>query len=160
MVVQCIMLHNFHWLQLLKTCFLCYFILALVSIMLKMTHIGDITYIAYLIAEILKITEQHVECYCRTGMTKMCRAIYCRATNIHTHIRRMQRLKELFFASERVVYHEFIFHIAYILYSFNNISIFSLLWGTYALRYGSFSFVPYQVSAWLYQAASACQAES
>jgi hypothetical protein len=61
--------------------------------MLQMTHIGDITYIAYLISQVLQIAEHEVEGDGRAGMTQMGIAIDGRTTDIHAHIRGVERLE-------------------------------------------------------------------
>ena len=84
--------------------------------MLKVTHIGNVSHVTDLVAEVLKITEQHIECDCRTCMTKMCRTIYSRSADIKTHIGCMKRLEHLLFTGECVIYHELVFHIVLFLF--------------------------------------------
>ena len=55
MVAVGIELHDLHRLELLEPCFLGYLIFALIGIMLQVPHIGDVTHIAHLIAQMLQV---------------------------------------------------------------------------------------------------------
>ena len=99
-----IKLNHFHWLKLLKTRFLGNFVLSIVGIMLKMTHIGDIAHISHLVAEITQVTEQDVERDGRSCMSQMRVAINCRTAHIHAHKRGVQRDKLFFLASKCIIY--------------------------------------------------------
>ena len=65
--------------------------------MLQMAHIGNITHITHLIAQMPEKLEQHVIGHTRSGMTEMGVAIHGRAANIHTHVSRMDRDEQFFF---------------------------------------------------------------
>ena len=84
-------LDHLHGLQLFQTCLLCDLVIALVSIMLQMSHIGYIPDIAHLIAEIPEKAHQYVIRHCRPGMSQMRLAIYRRPANIETDHARMHR---------------------------------------------------------------------
>ena len=56
-----IVLRHLHGLELLDAGFLCNLVLALVGIVLQMAHIGDVAHIAHLVAQVLEVSEQHVE---------------------------------------------------------------------------------------------------
>ena len=110
-IVECVLLHHFHRLNLLKTCFLCNLVLTLVGIMFKVTDICDVTHVTYLVTEVLQITEQHIECYRRTCMTQMCRTVDSGTAHIKSHVGCMQRLEQLFLTRKSIVYHKLVFHI-------------------------------------------------
>ena len=99
-----IVLCYLHWLYLLQTCLLCYLILALISIMLQVTNIRDVTDIANLIADMLKITEKDIECDSWTSMTKMRVTINCRTADIHAYMTGIDWLKSLLLTSKSIVY--------------------------------------------------------
>src|SRR5574344_1912332 len=96
MIAICVILRNLHWFKLFKTSFLLNLVIALISIMLKMTYISDIANISHLIALMFKIAEQYVESYRRTCMSKMRVTINSRSADIHTNIRSSQRFEQLF----------------------------------------------------------------
>ena len=110
MVAVGVILCDFHGLKLFQTGFLGNLVLALIGIMLKMPHIGDISHIAHLVAQMLEITEKDVKSDGRTGMPQMRVAIYRWSTHIHSHIGRMKRLKRLLSARQRIVNDQFLFH--------------------------------------------------
>ena len=110
-IMECILLYHLHRLNLLQTCFLCNFILTLIGIVLKMPYVSDVTYITYLVTEVLQITEQHVECYRRTCMTQMCRAVDRGTAHIKSHVGCVQWLEQLFLTRKSIVYHKLVFHI-------------------------------------------------
>ena len=49
-------LHHLHWLKLLQACFFSYLILTLISIVLQVAYVGDVTHIAHLITQMEEIT--------------------------------------------------------------------------------------------------------
>ena len=95
MIAVSIILCYLHRLKLLKACLLLYLVVALISIVLQVTYVGNVSNIAHLISQMLEITEQKVESDGRTSMSKMWIAIYGWTTNIHTYIWCMQWLKTL-----------------------------------------------------------------
>ena len=114
-VTLCVVVGNLHRLKLLKASLLCNLILALVSVVLEVTHIGNIAYIAHLITLCLKVAEEQIECNCRTGMTQVRIAIYCRTADIHTYAIRMYCLKLLLTTGKGVVECKCWFHIYLVL---------------------------------------------
>ena len=100
------MLGNLHGFKLLQPCLLGNLVISLVGIVFEMAHIGDVAYIAYLVADMLEIAEQDVEGDGRTGMAQMGVTIDGRSTDIHAHMGCVDRLKGLLAAAERIVNHE------------------------------------------------------
>ena len=82
-----------------------------VSVVLKMTYVGDVAHVSDLVAQMLQIAEEYVECYCRTCVTKMCVAIDSRAADIHSYVRSMKRFEAFFLAVQSIVYEQSLFHI-------------------------------------------------
>jgi len=103
MVAVGVVLRNLHWLQLLQACLLLNLVIALISIVLQMAHVGDVSNVANLVAQVLEIAEEYIEGDGRTRMTEMRIAIHSRATNIHAHIRCVERSESLFRTCESVV---------------------------------------------------------
>ena len=97
MIAQCICLHDFHRLQLLQSGLLRDLVLALISIMLQVAHVGDIADIAHLVAKMFEELEQHVIGHAGSGMAEVGVAIHGRTANIHTHVSRMDRDEQFFF---------------------------------------------------------------
>ena len=56
-----VVVRHLHRLQLLQTSLLCNLILALVGIVLQVTHVGDVTNIAHLVTRSLQVAEHKVE---------------------------------------------------------------------------------------------------
>ena len=94
-----VVLHHLHRLQLLQACFLGYLVLPLVGIVLQVPHIGDVTHIAHLVAEVLQVPIQQVESDGRAGMPQVRIPIHRRSAHIHPHMPLMQRTKILFLTS-------------------------------------------------------------
>ena len=86
MVAVGVVLRYLHRLKLLKACLLLYLVVALVGVVLKMSHVGDVAHIAHLISEMLEITEEDVKRDGGTGMSQMRVAIHCGTAHIHTDI--------------------------------------------------------------------------
>ena len=84
MVAVGIVLSYLHRLQLFKTSLLFYFVIALIGIVFKVSHVGDIAYIAHLIAQMAQIAEKYVEGNSRPGMSQMRVAVYRRAADMPT----------------------------------------------------------------------------
>ena len=63
------MLHYLHRFELLQTCFLGNLILALIRIVLQMSHIGDIAHIAHFIPEMGEVAIKNIKGNGRTRMS-------------------------------------------------------------------------------------------
>ena len=98
-----VVLCNLHRLQLFQASLLLYLVIALISIVLQVAYVSNVSNVANLIAQVLEIAEEYIECDGWSCMTEMRIAIYGRATNIHAHIRSVERSKSLFRTSESVV---------------------------------------------------------
>ena len=98
-----IILHHLHRFFLLQTCLLGNLVLALIGIVLKVTHIGDVAAVAHLIADVLEIAIENIESDGRTSMTKMSVAIDSRTAHIHAHMIRDNRLERLLCAAQSIV---------------------------------------------------------
>ena len=95
MVAQGVGLHDFHGLELLQPCLLCDFVLALVSIVFEMAHIGDVTHIAHLVAQVAQQFAEHIEGYSRAGVSQMGITVNCRTADIHPGVTGINRLEDL-----------------------------------------------------------------
>ena len=91
-----IVLRHLHRLQLLQTSLLCNLVLALVSIVLKVSHVGYIPDVANLIAKMLQIAIEYIERDCRARVSQMGVTIYRRAADIHSHTPWRNGFKQLF----------------------------------------------------------------
>ena len=98
-----IVLSYLHWLQLLQASLLLYLVIALIGIVLQVAHISDVAHIAHLVSQVFEIAEEYIEGDGRARMTKMRIAIHGRATNIHAHVRCVERSESLFRTRESVV---------------------------------------------------------
>ena len=93
MVAVGIELHHLHRLELLQTGFLSDLILALIRIVLQVTYIRDIPYIAHLIAQILQIAVEQIKRDGRTGMPQMRIAVHGRTADIHAYVSLVKRFE-------------------------------------------------------------------
>ena len=98
-----VVLRNFHWLQLLQASLLLNLVIAFICIVLQVAHVGNVSNVANLIAQVLEIAEEYIECDGWSCMTEMRIAIHGRATNIHAHVRSVERSESLFCTSESVI---------------------------------------------------------
>ena len=98
-----VVLGYFHRLQLLQSCLLGNLIFALISIMLQMTYIRDVTNIAHLVTDVLQVAEKYIEGNGRTGMTQMSIAVYGRTAHVHTHSAWGERTEEFLLSAQRVI---------------------------------------------------------
>ncbi len=98
-----VVLHHFHRLKLLEPCFFGDFVLAVVSIVLQVPHIGDIAHITHLVAQMCQIAVDDIERYCRACMAEMTVAVDRRATHIHADTFLMQRFENLFLPRHGVI---------------------------------------------------------
>ena len=81
-----IMLCNLHGLKLFESRFLGNLIVAIVCIVFKMPHIGDVSHVAHLVTQVLQVAKNHVEGDGRSCMTQMRVAIYGGSAYIHAHV--------------------------------------------------------------------------
>ena len=107
----CVILRHLHRLQLFEPCLLGYLVFALVCIVLQMTHVGDITHVANLVSDVLKVTEEQVERDGGTSMSQMCVAVNRRATHVHTHSPFVQGTEKFLATSQSVIDEKCLFHI-------------------------------------------------
>ena len=113
-VAQCVVLHNFHGLELLETSLLCNLVLALVCIVLKMANVGDVTHVTHLVTEVSEVSEKHVKGDCGACVSQMGIAINCGAANVEAYIGSVQGHKLLFLTRQRIIYHQFVLHRKYV----------------------------------------------
>ena len=111
MVAVGVILRDLHRLQLLQSCLLLYLVIPLVGIVLQMSHIRDVTHIAYLVSQMLQVTEENIKGDGWARMTQMRVAIYGRTAYIHSHIGRMQGFKTLLLSVKGIVNQQCLFHI-------------------------------------------------
>ena len=91
-----IVLRHLHGFELLQTGLLGDLVLAFVSIVLQMAHVGDVAHITHLVADVRKVAEHHVESDGRARMSQMGLAIDRRSTDIKSHVVGGNGLEELF----------------------------------------------------------------
>ena len=103
MVAYRVVVRHLHWFQLFQPSLLLNFILPLISILLKVAHIGDITHVSHLIALRPQQAHQHIERNERPRMAEMRVTIHRWATYVKPHMRRIYWLKHLFPTTQRVV---------------------------------------------------------
>ncbi len=103
MVAVGVVLCHLHGLKVLETGLLRDFVLAFVSIVLKVTHVGDVANIAHFVAEMFQISENQVESDGWTGVTQVRIAINGGTADIHAHVRGVEGFKRLLAAREAVV---------------------------------------------------------
>ena len=77
--------------------------IAFVGIVLQVAHVGNVSNVANLVAQVLEIAEEYIECDGWSCMTEMRIAIHGRATNIHAHVRSVERSESLFRTCESVI---------------------------------------------------------
>ena len=80
-----IMLCNLHGLKLFESRFLSNLVIAIVCIVFKMPHIGDVSHVAHLVTQVLQVAKHDVEGDGRSCMTQMRVAIYGGSAYIHAH---------------------------------------------------------------------------
>ena len=86
MITVGVELHDLHRLELFEPCFLRYLVFSFIGIVLKVSDIRDITDVAYLVAEVLQVAIEDIECDSRTGMSQMGISIHGRAADIHAYV--------------------------------------------------------------------------
>ncbi len=69
MITPCVVLGYLHGLQLFESSFLFNLIIAFVSIMFEMPHVGDVAHVAHFITKMLQISEEQIKGDGRTRMT-------------------------------------------------------------------------------------------
>ena len=103
MIAIGVVLRHLHGLKVLKAGLLRDFVLAFVSIVFQVTHVGDVANIADFIAEVFQISENQVKSNGWTGVTKVGIAIDSGSADIHAHMRGVEGFKRLLAAREAVV---------------------------------------------------------
>ncbi len=88
-VAERVGLHHFHRLKLLKSGFLCYLVLTLIGIMLKMTDIRDVAHIAHLVSKVPQQLAEDIVSYTWPRVPQMGIPVYGRAANIHSDMARV-----------------------------------------------------------------------
>ena len=96
MVTVGVKLHHFHRFKLLQSGFLSDLVFTLIRIVLKVTHIGNVTHVAYLVTEVLQVAVEQVKRDRRTGMTQMGVTVHGRTADIHAYVSFVQRFERLF----------------------------------------------------------------
>ena len=92
-----------HRLQLLQPCLFLNLVVALVGVMLQVSHIGDVAHIAHLVADVLQVAEEHVEGDGGARVAQMRVAIDGGSADIHAHVGGVDRLEPLLLAVQRIV---------------------------------------------------------
>ena len=87
-----------------KLCLLCNFVFSFVCIVLEVSHIRDVTDIAYLVAEVLEQFHEHVVCHAWSRMSQVCVSIYGRTTDIKSYVTLVYWLEDLFLSRKRIGY--------------------------------------------------------
>src|SRR3712207_6777659 len=104
MVTIGLVLGYLHGLELLQARFFLNLVIAFVRIVLQMAHIRDVTNVANLVAQVLKIAEKQVERDGRTGVAQMWIAVNGGTADVHAHVGSMQGNELLLTTSQRVIY--------------------------------------------------------
>ena len=107
-----IILRYLHGFQLLEPCLFGYLVVAIVGIMLEVPHIGNVSHVSNLVAQMLEVSEHDIEGDGRSGMTKMRVAINGWSTNVHAHVWCVQWFKQLLLSCQRIIYQQVLFHIS------------------------------------------------
>ena len=97
MVAEGIGLYNFHWLKLFQPGLLFYLVIALIGVVLQVSHVGDVAHIAHLVADVLQVAEEHVEGDGGARVAQMRVAIDGGSADIHAHVTRVNRNEEFLF---------------------------------------------------------------
>ena len=103
MVTVQVILHHFHRLQLFEAGFLGNLVFAVIRVVFEVADIGYVAYVTYFVSYMSQVTEQEVEGDGRACMPQMRIAVNGRTTNIHTHMRLVQRDELFLFSCKRVV---------------------------------------------------------
>ena len=104
MVGESTSLHHLHRLELLQTRLLCDLVLALVSVMLEVSHVCDVADITHLVSKMLEQFHEYIISHTRTSMSQMRVAVYCRTADIKSHMPLIDRLENLFLSRKGVSY--------------------------------------------------------
>ena len=102
MVAVGVILRNLHRLELFQAGLLHYLVLALVGVVLKVAHVGDVAHVPYLIPKVLQVTEKHVKRYRGAGVAQVRVAVNGRAAHVHSNVWSVQRL-EAFLPSRKCI---------------------------------------------------------
>ena len=102
MVAVGVILRNLHRLELFQAGLLLYLVLALVGVVLKVAHVGDVAHVPYLISKVLQVTEKHVKRYRGAGVAQVRVAVNGRAAHVHSNVWSVQRL-EAFLPSRKCI---------------------------------------------------------
>ena len=103
MVAVSVVLRHFHRLELFEACLLSYLVLALVSVVLKVTHVSDVSYVSHLVASVLQETEDNVEGDGRACVAEVRITVYGRSANVHAHMGSMERAEHFLLSCQSVV---------------------------------------------------------
>jgi hypothetical protein len=64
--------------------------------MLKMSYIGDVADISYLVTEMLEQFDKNIISHSRSCMAEVCITVHCRAADIKSYVSFVDRFKEFF----------------------------------------------------------------
>ena len=95
MVGESASLHHFHRFELLEACLLCDLVLALVGVVLKVSYVCDVAYVAHLVSQVLEQFHEYVICYAGSCMSEVCVAVDCRAADVKSDMPFVDRLEYL-----------------------------------------------------------------
>ena len=98
-----VVLRHLHGLQLLQAGLLGNLVLAFVSIVFQVTHIGDVAHIAHLIAQMHQVAVQHIESDGGPGVAQMTVAIDGGTADIHAHVVGSEGFEKLFLVRKSIV---------------------------------------------------------
>ena len=96
-------LHNLHRLELLQTSFLGNLILTLIGIVLKVTDVRYVAYVANFIPDVGQVAEQNIERDSGSCMPQMSIAVHSWSAHVHTYMALMQGTERLLRARERII---------------------------------------------------------
>ena len=98
-----VILCHFHRLKLFQSGFLRNLVFALVSIVLKMTYIRNVSNIANFVADMLQVTEKKVESDGWTSVSEVSITIDSRAADIHADSSWIERFEEFLLPAQRII---------------------------------------------------------
>ncbi len=99
-----VVLRHLHRLELFQPGLLGDFVLALVSIVLQMAHVGDVADVAHLVAQVLEVAEKEVEGDGWTGVSEVSITIDGRAADVHPDAPGSERLEEFLLPAQGIIY--------------------------------------------------------
>ena len=106
-----VVLRYLHRLQLFQASLLSNLVLALISIVLQVAYVRNVTNIAHLVANMLQVAEKEVERDGRSGVSEVGITIDSRTADIHPDATWIERLEEFLLPAQGIINKEWLFHV-------------------------------------------------